>query len=48
MYKSVPTLQDIFNMAGMQLPEYLKGKDIVVEEKPTDSKKTTTSKKKEE
>ncbi len=48
MYKSVPPLQDMFNMAGMQLPEYLKGKDIVVEEKPTDSKKTTTSKKKEE
>ena len=48
MYKSVPPLQEMFNMAGMQLPEYLKGKDIVVEEKPTDSKKTTTSKKKEE
>ena len=28
MYKSVPPLQEIFNMAGMQLPEYLKGKDI--------------------
>lgn len=28
MYKSVPPLQDMFNMAGMQLPEYLKGKDI--------------------
>ena len=48
MYKSVPPLQEMFNMAGMQLPEYLKGKDILVEEKPTDSKKTTTSKKKEE
>jgi flotillin len=31
MYKSVPPLQEMFNMAGMQLPEYLKGKDI-----PTD------------
>jgi flotillin len=28
MYKSVPPLEDIFNMAGMQLPEYLKGKSI--------------------
>lgn len=28
MYKSVPPLQEMFNMAGMQLPEYLKGKDI--------------------
>ena len=28
MYKSVPPLQDMFNMAGMQLPEYLKGKDV--------------------
>lgn len=29
MYKSVPPLQEMFNMAGMQLPEYLKGKNIV-------------------
>jgi len=28
MYKSVPPLQDMFNMAGMELPEYLKGKDV--------------------
>ena len=28
MYKSVPPLQDMFNMAGMDLPNYLKGKDI--------------------
>jgi len=28
MYKSVPPLQDMFDMAGMQLPEYLKGKDV--------------------
>ena len=27
MYKAVPPLQEMFNMAGMQLPEYLKGKD---------------------
>jgi flotillin len=28
MYKSVPPLQEMFDMAGMQLPEYLKGKEI--------------------
>ena len=28
MYKAVPPLQEMFNMAGMQLPDYLKGKDI--------------------
>jgi len=28
MYKSVPPLQEMFNMAGMQLPDYLKGKKI--------------------
>lgn len=27
MYKSVPPLQEMFNMAGIDLPEYLKGKD---------------------
>tara|TARA_B110000046_G_scaffold16029_1_gene15410 strand:- start:73 stop:765 length:693 start_codon:yes stop_codon:yes gene_type:complete len=26
LYKSVPPLQDMFNMAGMELPEFLKGK----------------------
>ena len=26
LYKAVPPLQEVFNMAGMQLPEYLKGK----------------------
>lgn len=29
MYQSVPPLQEMFNMAGMQLPEYLKGKDPI-------------------
>jgi len=48
MYKSVPPLQEMFNMAGMQLPEYLKGKDVTVEEEPVDDKKTTSTKKKEE
>jgi flotillin len=47
MYKSVPPLQDMFNMAGMQLPEYLKGKDVV-EDKPEETKKTVAPKKKEE
>ncbi|KAA5820842.1 flotillin family protein [Algibacter amylolyticus] len=28
MYQSVPPLQEMFNMAGMQLPDYLKGKDV--------------------
>ncbi|PIQ46856.1 MAG: flotillin [Cytophagales bacterium CG12_big_fil_rev_8_21_14_0_65_40_12] len=28
LYKSVPPLQEIFNMAGMQLPDYLKGKNV--------------------
>ena len=36
MYKAVPPLQDMFNMAGMQLPNYLKGEDL-------DSKKSTDS-----
>lgn len=34
MYGAVPPLQEMFNMAGMELPEYLKGKDIT---KPTDA-----------
>ncbi|MFT5671941.1 MAG: flotillin [Polaribacter sp.] len=32
MYKAVPPLQEMFNMAGMDLPSYLKGKDISAEE----------------
>lgn len=28
MYGSVPPLQEMFNMAGMELPEYLKGKSL--------------------
>lgn len=39
MYKSVPPLQEMFNMAGMQLPEYLKGKDIEADGAETTSKK---------
>ncbi|GMN09763.1 flotillin family protein [Croceitalea sp. MTPC9] len=48
MYKSVPPLQEMFNMAGMQLPEYLKGKDVTAEETEAETKKTTAPKKKEE
>ncbi|WP_051605410.1 flotillin family protein [Sediminibacter sp. Hel_I_10] len=39
MYKSVPPLQDMFNMAGMDLPEYLKGKDKADEPSKTLPKK---------
>jgi len=45
MYKAVPPLQEMFNMAGMQLPDYLKGKEIpaeiveeVIENNPIESK----------
>lgn len=48
MYKSVPPLQEMFNMAGMQLPEYLKGKDITEESTDVAAKKTTNPKKEEE
>jgi flotillin len=40
LYKSVPPLQEMFNMAGMQLPDYLKGKDVEeIQEMAEDSKK---------
>ena len=39
MYKAVPPLQEMFNMAGMELPNYLKGKDIPTE----DAEEDTTS-----
>ncbi|MCL6293675.1 flotillin family protein [Jejuia spongiicola] len=39
MYKSVPPLQEMFNMAGMQLPEYLKGKNVEIEEKNSSVKR---------
>ncbi|MCB9263114.1 MAG: flotillin family protein [Flavobacteriales bacterium] len=39
MYKSVPPLQDLLNMAGMQLPEYLKGKDLEEKTPKSASKK---------
>ena len=28
LYKSVPPLEEMFNMAGMELPGYLKGKKL--------------------
>ena len=31
MYKSVPPLQEMFNMAGMELPNYLKGDNTIEE-----------------
>lgn len=46
MYKSVPPLQEMFNMAGMDLPEYLKGKDKIEEAKEV--KESETSPKKSE
>jgi len=42
LYKSVPPLQEMFDMAGMELPEYLKGKspeDIKAEAKQIRQKK---------
>ena len=43
MYKSVPPLQEMFNMAGMQLPDYLKGKEVesaeVIEDNNNERKK---------
>ena len=39
MYKAVPPLQEMFNMAGMQLPDYLKGKDTVEETEIVEDKK---------
>jgi len=45
LYKSVPPLQDLFNQAGLNLPDYLKGKAIDVEaEKPTSTARTKSAK----
>lgn len=38
LYQSVPPLQEMFNMAGMQLPDYLKGKDVASENKKNKDK----------
>lgn len=45
MYKAVPPLQEMFNMAGMQLPEYLKGKETEAEPAEGETAKDTSSKK---
>ena len=45
MYKSVPPLQEMFNMAGMQLPDYLKGEDL---ENSTEKIEEASSQSKEE
>ena len=45
MYKSVPPLQEMFNMAGMQLPEYLKGKDVGSETSKSETDKSDTPEK---
>ncbi|MBI1306117.1 MAG: flotillin family protein [Bacteroidetes bacterium] len=43
IYGAVPPLQQVFEMAGLQLPEYLKGKEV----KSASSEKTEKGKKKE-
>ncbi len=47
LYKSVPPLQEIFNMAGMELPEYLKGKSAEELKKLADEVKAKTNPKEE-
>lgn len=44
MYKAVPPLQEMFNMAGMQLPDYLKGKDLENLENQDDNPKDPNKK----
>jgi flotillin len=41
MYKAVPPLQEMFNMAGMQLPNYLKGENVEEVKPEMDSKDKT-------
>jgi len=43
MYKAVPPLQEMFNMAGMQLPDYLKGKDLLSDQTSDESSDDTIS-----
>jgi flotillin len=43
MYKAVPPLQEMFDMAGMQLPNYLKGEDVVEEVKNIEKNKDNKS-----
>jgi flotillin len=43
IYKSVPPLEDMFNMAGMQLPKYLKGESMTGEHEAPSGDFTTDS-----
>ena len=43
MYKAVPPLQEMFNMAGMQLPTYLKGEEIKNSDTDTNKKNEDTT-----
>jgi len=45
LYQSVPPLQDMFNMAGMQLPDYLKGKDVTEDQNQNDDNSKGTKEK---
>lgn len=40
MMKSVPPLNDLFNMAGLELPTYLKGQNPIDADKENDSEST--------
>ena len=37
--KTVPPLNELFNMAGLNLPTYLKGEDLVEPPKPEEKPK---------
>jgi len=41
MMKTVPPLNDLFNMAGLNLPTYLKGQDVAKQDISTDESTTT-------
>jgi flotillin len=47
LYKAVPPLQEVFNMAGMELPEYLKGKTAAELQKMAEEVKAKQEKKDE-
>lgn len=48
MYKAVPPLQEMFNMAGMQLPNYLKGDEVKNSEtETTDTEESKSTNKKD-
>lgn len=43
MYKAVPPLQEMVNMAGMQLPNYLKGETMNTKDETSEDSSNTTS-----